>query len=143
MLNFVIPVAPITKKNSQDIIPIKNKLTGKVRHIPIPSKQYRNFEAECIPHCSGMGNFDYPVNVKAVFFMKTLRKVDLTNLLSALDDTLVKGGVLKDDNRDIIAGHDGSRVFYDKLNPRIEVTITPEKDYPQWAATQLEMSFEK
>ena len=36
---------------------------------------------------------------------------------------LVKYGVLKDDNSEIITSHDGSRVLYDKDNPRTEVTI--------------------
>lgn len=34
-------------------------------------------------------------------------------------------GVIKDDNSRIVAGHDGSRVLYDKENPRVEITITP------------------
>ena len=70
------------------------------------------------------------VNVKALFYMKTKRKVDLTNLLEALDDVLVKGGMLVDDNCTIIKSHDGSRVLYDKENPRIEVEI--ERRENEW-----------
>ena len=55
--------------------------------------------------------------------MKTRRRVDLVNLLEALDDVLVVGGCVIDDNCKIISSHDGSRVLYDKLNPRIEVEI--------------------
>jgi Holliday junction resolvase RusA-like endonuclease len=73
-----------------------------------------------------------PVNVKAVYYMQTRRKVDLSNLNSALHDILVDAGVLADDNRDVVAGHDGSRVFYDKDTPRVEVTITPMPKYEQW-----------
>ena len=58
--------------------------------------------------------------------MGTRRKVDLVNLLEALDDILVHYGVLEDDNCGIIVSHDGSRVHYDKENPRTEVTITWE-----------------
>ena len=54
--------------------------------------------------------------------MPTKRKVDLANLLNAIDDAMVKAELLADDNRDIIAGHDGSRVYYDKQKPRIEIT---------------------
>ena len=53
----------------------------------------------------------------------TKRRVDLTNLLEAIDDVLVKYGVLKDDNSEIITSHDGSRVLYDKDRPRTEVVI--------------------
>ena len=73
-----------------------------------------------------------PVNVKAVFYTQTRRKIDLTNLLEAVDDMLVYTDVLADDNRDVIAGHDGSRVFYDKKNPRIEIEIKKVEDYIQW-----------
>lgn len=59
--------------------------------------------------------------------------MDITNLLGATDDILVAHGILADDNRDIVAAHDGSRVYYDKAHPRVEITITPIDDYPQWS----------
>lgn len=66
--------------------------------------------------------------------MDTRRKVDLPNLEEAIDDILVKYNVVSDDCRDIIAAHDGSRVYHDKENPRIEVTITPLlEEYEQWS----------
>ena len=76
---------------------------------------------------------DYPVNIKMVFYRDSLRKIDLSNLEESICDILVKFGVLADDNRDIVAGMDESRVYYDKLNPRTEIEITPMKgDYEQW-----------
>ena len=45
------------------------------------------------------------------------------NLLQAVDDILVEAGILEDDNYCIVAGHDGSRVYYDKQNPRTEIGI--------------------
>lgn len=56
--------------------------------------------------------------------MPTRRKVDLCNLIEATMDILVRAGVLNDDNSEIAVSHDGSRVFYDKENPRAEITIT-------------------
>ena len=56
---------------------------------------------------------------------------------------MVKSDLLLDDNRDLIAGTDGSRVFYDKIHPRIEIKITEMKDYTQWNDTtskQLKIS---
>ena len=64
--------------------------------------------------------------------MPTKRKVDITNLLSALDDMLVKAGVIKDDNRNIVASHDGSLVLHDKERPRIEIEIKPLFGYNIW-----------
>jgi len=55
--------------------------------------------------------------------MQTRRRVDLVNLLEATCDMLVKYKVIEDDNNKIVVSHDGSRVFYDKENPRVEITI--------------------
>ena len=56
--------------------------------------------------------------------MPTRRKVDLINLHSALHDSLVAANILLDDNCAIIKSTDGSRVMFDKNNPRTEITIT-------------------
>lgn len=66
---------------------------------------------------------DSPVNVQAVFYMDSRRRVDLPNLQNALLDALVNAGLLADDNSNIVVSMDGSRVLYDKKNPRTEVTI--------------------
>ena len=115
-MKIVIPVAPITKKNHQQIIRVGN------RPAVIPSKQYQQYEKDCAPFLKSIG-IDYPVNVKALYYMPTRRRVDLCNLHEALCDVLVKFGVVQDDNCKIIASMDGSRVLYDKENPRTEVYI--------------------
>lgn len=111
-----IPLNPITKKNHQQIVS-----NGK-RPFVIQSKAYREYEKNAMYFIRPLG-IDYPVNVKCLFYMKTHRRVDLVNLLEAIDDILVKAGALKDDNCEIVAGHDGSRVYYDKERPRTEVYI--------------------
>ena len=124
MLKIVIPVEPRTKKNSQQLVMVKNRM------IPIPSKQYKEFEKKCgwyLKSYQGL-NISEPVNVCCLFYMPTRRKVDLTNLQEAADDMLVHFNVLGDDNSSIIAGHDGSRVRLDRNNPRIEITITRMKE---------------
>ena len=68
-----------------------------------------------------------PVNVKCVYYMPTRRRVDLVNLQEATLDVLVKYRIIDDDNSTIVVSMDGSRVFYDKNNPRTEITITPIK----------------
>ena len=75
---------------------------------------------------------DVPVNVQCLFYMKTRRKVDKSNLEATVHDLLVEARILIDDNRDIIASTDGSRVYLDPLNPRVEITITAVKGYEQW-----------
>lgn len=61
--------------------------------------------------------------VCVLYYMATRRKVDLANLIEATCDILVTAGVLADDNSRIVAAHDGSRVDYDKQNPRVEIWI--------------------
>ena len=121
-----IPLAPVTKKNSQQIVHRYNKSARKWTPMIIPSKQYKEYEQYCGWFLNPFSNLsiDYPVNVKAIYYMPTRRRVDLVNLHEALHDILVKYGVLADDNYKIIAGTDGSRVRYDKANPRTEVVIT-------------------
>lgn len=128
-MKFTLDVVPRTKKNSQQII------FAKGRRLIIPSKLYQQFEKDCLSQIedSLRKNISSPVNIKAVFYTKEKRRVDLTNLLEALDDMLVKAEVIEDDCRDIIASHDGSRVYYDKENPRIEVEIEEVKgEYEVW-----------
>lgn len=120
-LKFTIPLAPVTKKNSQRILRKKN---GGV--FIAPSEKYKEYEQAAVnyleyAHIIPASN--YPVNVKAVFYMPTARRCDLVNLLEALDDVLVKAGILPDDNYTIIASHDGSRVEVDREETRTEVAI--------------------
>lgn len=120
--HFAIPIEPRTKKNSQQIILVNG------RPVIIPSKQYKEYEKQALNFLLFNTTYiDYPVNVEAHFYMKTRRRTDLTNLLEALDDVLVKAGILKDDDYTIIESHDGSRVHYDKENPRTEVIIKEAK----------------
>lgn len=140
-IRFTIPLDARTKKNSPQVFSRVNKQTGKVFTKVLPSKNYIEFEKECMTYLPRFEPITKPINLQAVFYMQTRRNVDLVGLLQSIDDVLTKGGVIADDCRDIIAGHDGSRVFYDKNNPRIEITITAMNEYLQWKErniTQLE-----
>ena len=131
-----IPLNPKTKKNNQEI---RFKAKGKngffkktqfgLKYVGIPfiaqSKTYEQYEQDCavflrIPDKP----IDQPVNVQVGFFRDSERRCDLTNLLEAIDDILVKYGILADDNFKVIYSHDGSRVFIDRENPRTEIVIT-------------------
>lgn len=118
MIQFTIPLCPVTKKNHSQIIHCGGG------HKLIPSKQYRKYELDAGWYiknkCMGI---DYSVNVKALYYMGKDSKVDLSNLNAALHDLLVHYGVLADDNSKIIVSTDGSRVYVDPKNPRTEVYI--------------------
>lgn len=123
-LQFTIPLQPITKKNNGRII--KNKETGKCGFIP--SEQYKRYEKDCKYFIPAHYIKD-PINVKAIFYMKTKGLVDLTNLNESLHDIMQEYNCIVDDDCKIIISTDGSRVMYDKDNPRTEVTIERIDDY--------------
>ena len=134
--HYTIPLPPVTKKNHAQVVHTGQKCPvcrrGKNVRL-LPSKQYREYEEAALWCLQRKEPIDTPVNVKCLFFMPTKRKVDKSNLEEACHDLLVVAGVLADDNRDIIASTDGSRVLYDKNNPRTEIYITDYKGaYEQW-----------
>lgn len=117
MIKFAIKIAPRTKKNSQRIVVVRG------RPMIIPSKLYKDYEKDCKPYIPNIDTIDYPVNLKCIYYMPTKRRVDLCNLLEATCDMLVFYNVLADDNSKIVYSHDGSKVLYDKNNPRTEIEI--------------------
>ena len=129
--HYTIPTTPRTKKNSQQIA--FNQKTGKP--FIIQSEQYTNFEmiAGYFLKPKPKQPIDYPVTVRCIFYMPTRRKVDKANLEAAIHDILVKYKILEDDNRDIIASTDGTRVYYDTNRPRADIYIEPyEGEYEDW-----------
>ena len=127
-MQFTIAGNPITKKNSSRIVNV-----GRYHKI-LPSKQYEQYEKDCFPYVREYRNMriDWPVNIKMVYYMKTRHRVDLPNLINGTLDMLVHYGVLADDNRNIVYSTDGSRVLYDKENPRTEITIEPINEDMEW-----------
>ena len=69
-----------------------------------------------------------PVQLIYRVYTQTRHRKDDLNLYENLDDILVKEKILHDDNRNIIRSRDGSRVLYDKENPRIEIYILPYEE---------------
>ena len=119
MVKFTIRLTPISKKNSQQIARRKDG-----RPFIMPSKKYKEYEQAAAWYMPKISTIDTPVNVKALFYMPTRRIVDMVNLQEALLDIMVRCRVLEDDNSRIVVAMDGSRVLYDKENPRTEVEIT-------------------
>lgn len=117
---FAIGLNPVTKKNSQKII--INRTTR--RPMIIPSEKFREYEHDCAWFMPHFATISQPVNIRALFYMNSRRRVDLVNLEEALLDVLVRYNVIKDDNAEIVCSMDGSRVLYDKQHPRTEVIIT-------------------
>ena len=129
VLEYVVLGDPRTKKNHQNI-------AGAGRRCPVCGKfekqwvrQGKNYDAYAVSAKKQIfplprKPIDYPINIRYLFYMQTHRIVDELNLEGAMDDILIDAKVIADDNSRIVAGHDGTRVLYDKDNPRTEIYIT-------------------
>nr|DAS84197.1 MAG TPA: Endodeoxyribonuclease RusA [Caudoviricetes sp.] len=118
-MRLILYGRPITKKNSSRIVKCGNY------HRILPSKAYEKYEKECLLQITGKYKLklDGKYNLKCLYYMPTRHRVDLVNLLEATCDILVAGHVIADDNSKIIVSHDGSRVLYDRVNPRVEIFL--------------------
>lgn len=118
MIRITIPLPPVTKKNSQRIVMVRD------RPMILPSQKYKDYERDAMPALLPYRKgYTGPVNLRCLYYMPTRRRVDLCNLLEATCDLLVHHGVLADDNSAVVVSHDGSRVLYDKDNPRTEIFL--------------------
>ena len=124
-MKIIIPLLCRSKKNSEEII--SNPKTG--RPMIIQSKYYRQFEKDCGYFLKRYAkHIDYPINLNVKFYVPDRRKRDLTNLENALADIMIKYGVIEDDNYNIIAGWDGSRIIYEKGKEEIIIEIEEKND---------------
>ena len=125
---YTIPLPPYTKKNSPQIFymgalcPVCHK--GKIARV-MPSAAYLKYERAAVYYLTPKPK--KPINtacrVETRFYMPTRRRCDLPNHIEAIHDILVKAKILADDDYTIVESVDGSRVLYDKENPRTEIII--------------------
>lgn len=132
IFHIVIYGNPFIKKNSQRTI--WHKYLKRI--IVVYSANFSRWKKDSMMQL-GMGSrgkwrksfegrpegIDYPIIMKCHFHVVDARKRDLSALYEGIQDVLVESKILKDDNFNIITGHDGSRVFIDKENPRIELWL--------------------
>lgn len=147
-MRITILGAPMTKKNSPQIISTGPKCTGcgvgackgcgnrTGRPFLLPSKQSeawtKNAVGQIASHFIHGGTkpwelplFTVPVNCRALFFRE--RAVgDANNFYAALADALEEAKVVENDR--LIVSWDGSRMLKDDANPRIEVLLSPVDD---------------
>ena len=128
LYHYTIPLDPRTKKNHQMIAgsgprcPVCKKPARQfVRQSAIHDEYHMRAEPFCTPRPAKP--ISTPVWCRYIYYMKTHRRVDANNLRACTDDLLVDARILEDDNANIIVSHDGTRVRYDKENPRAEIYI--------------------
>lgn len=128
LAQYTIPLNPRPKKN-------EHRIAGSGPKCPVCKKYKKQFVR------NGKNTTDFaffaakylrpkpakpitgPVQLVYRCYRETRHRVDDLNLYEALDDLLVKEGVLSDDNINVIRSRDGSRCFYDKERPRAEIFI--------------------
>ena len=137
LARFVIPLDPKAKKNS-------HRIAGCGKRCPVCGKYAKQFirnADKTTEYGFAAGQYLHPRPPKPIegpvwlvykLYTATWHRKDDLNLYEALDDILVSNGILKDDDRKTIRSRDGSRVLYDKENPRAEIYIysySEEEDY--------------
>lgn len=144
LAQYVIPMDTRAKKNS-------HRIAGSGPRCPVCGK----FQKQFIRNGSTATEFAFraaqyltprpakPISceVQLIYrvYTATWHKKDDLNLYEALDDILVKEGILADDNRKIIRSRDGSRVLYDKENPRAEIYIySYEEEEDVWLVVPVQ-----
>lgn len=142
LAQYVIPLDTRAKKNS-------HRIAGSGPRCPMCGKFQKQFvrngttatefafQAAKYLHPKPPKPLGGTVHLVYRVYTATWHKKDDLNLYEALDDILVKEKILEDDNRKIIRSRDGSRVLYDKNNPRAEIYIYDyrEEDDPWLVAT--------
>lgn len=127
LANITILGNPKPKKNNMKFIRTKSGKTALIQ-----TDQYYAYKEAFMLQCNAQYKNREPiseaVNIKCVYYRGDNRKTDLVNLQNATLDILTEAGVLADDNWKIVQSMDGSRVFYDKENPRVEITIETAKE---------------
>lgn len=128
LAHYTIPLDPKTKKNSHRIAgcgprcPVCGKYKKQFVRNADKTTEY-SFSAAKYLHPKPQKEIEGPVHLIYRLYTETWHRKDDLNLYEALDDILVKEGILKDDDRKTIRSRDGSRVLYDKENPRAEIYI--------------------
>ncbi|HEB61967.1 MAG TPA: RusA family crossover junction endodeoxyribonuclease, partial [Bacteroidetes bacterium] len=100
------------------------------RQIVVYTAQYNAWKNDALKQLLGSKNklkINFPVILNCQFYCKTRHRKDLSAFYEGIQDVLVEANVLEDDNSNIIVGHDGSRIHYDKEQPRIEIKILKVK----------------
>ena len=128
---LVIQGVPRVKKNNQSVVMARSK-SGRYFPKKVDTPAYKRWHKDAIPQINLQKpslEIDFPINLACKFYMDSTVKVDLSALYEGIQDVLVELNVITDDNYTIVASHDGSGVFVDRDNPRMEIEITGK--YPE------------
>jgi hypothetical protein len=128
LAQYVIQLDPRTKKNHMSICgtgPKCPKCGKRKKQFVRQGRAHDKFAFDAARFLTPRPKETISDEVHLVYklYMQTRRRVDDLNLFASLDDILVQEKILADDSIRYIRNRDGSRVFYDKENPRAEIYI--------------------
>lgn len=90
-----------------------------------PSKRFSAWEATAVPELQkqfkGLKITGYPISITMVSYNGDLRRHDLDNQCSSILDTLVKAGIIEDDNQKFVDTITLQYGGLDRENPRCEI----------------------
>ena len=117
-MRLIISGTAPSKKNSRI-----NTRSGR----SFPSKRFTDWEKMALTELSlqfkGCKITGYPITVLMVFFNGDLRRHDLDNQSSSVLDTMVKAGIIEDDNQNCVNSLQLRYGGVDRENPRCEVFL--------------------
>jgi Holliday junction resolvase RusA-like endonuclease len=133
VIALTVPGAPRTKKTHNRIILVKSR-GRKPRRVVMPSEQWEAWAKVATLGIAGqlrklaVGICPLPdraYNCAAIFY-RDANRGDAVGFFQGLADVLERAGVVSNDKW--IVSWDGSRLFVDRKNPRVELTLS-EVDY--------------
>lgn len=127
-IKLIITGDPVIKKNNRPIRfnrHTKKRFIGKSEKLE-SAENCAYYELLAQKNRKRIKEIKGKIHVKFLFYNKTRRKKDLSNLYEFPQDMLEEVGIIENDN--LICSHDGSRQFYCPDNPRTEITIFEFKD---------------
>ena len=107
-----------SKKNSRNLF-VKNG-----RMMNLPSKRYAEWEKDALLQLQSQfkGCAEGKVTIAYTFYVGTLRRKDVDNMIASVNDVLVKAGLIIDDDWQHLAIGAGDAEL-DRDNPRAELFI--------------------
>lgn len=117
-MKLIISGTTPSKKNSRintrsgRSFPSKRFSTWETIAVPELQKQFKDFKVT-----------EYPISLTMVFFNGDLRRHDLDNQCSSILDTLVKAGVIEDDNQKFVDCITLQYGGLDRIDPRAEIFL--------------------
>lgn len=147
-IHIVFPGEPVIKKGSAQTS-FTEKKNGRILMRPTPihyyTEKYKEWARKAVIACSNFKNLhtelSFPIvdkiNMRCWFFLGSQKVVNLSGLLEVSHCVLCGKAdlsyppqsyqIIPDDNINVIGSFDGSRTFYDPVNPRTEIWHTPYK----------------